>query len=185
MPALYNTHTHEKYGRTKHAIHETPMSKNRSKLVRLRSFSLMPPEMTRFRYTKRFFITTLCVSWFPNHSFTNNYHTTLLNEQSNTHNHREGSSSTYTYIHICTYTYVYRWWCHVVVLRQPDCSLFSRGTLSFDPAANGNNVSGGNKSFERIKRHLVAKICASFRHAVADTCVTCRNSSVLRLYRYK
>lgn len=34
----------------------------------------MPPEMTRFRYTKRFLITTLCVSWFPNHSFTNNYH---------------------------------------------------------------------------------------------------------------
>lgn len=101
------------------------------------------------------------------------------------HNHREDSSSTYTYIHICTYTYVYRWRCHVVVLQQPDCSLFSRGTLSFDPAANGNNVSGENKSFERIKRHLVAKICASFRHAVADTCVTRRNLSMLRLYRYK
>lgn len=63
----------------------------------------MPPEMTRFRYTKRFLITTLCVSWFPNHSFTNNYHTTLLNEQSNTQSPR----GQLFYLYIYTYIYIY------------------------------------------------------------------------------
>lgn len=57
----------------------------------------------RFRYTKRFFITTLCVSWFSNHSFTNNYHTTLLNEQSNTQSPR----GQLFYLYIYTYMYIY------------------------------------------------------------------------------